>query len=157
MADDANVLVRREDLASAVAAELIGALNAELLRTYPEEGATHFRLAPDEVAGDRGAFLVAVADGTPIGCGAIRRLDARTAELKRMFVVPAMRGRGVGRAVLAALAAEGRRLGVERLVLETGERQKAAMALYDRAGFVRIPAFGEYVDSPLSVCMAMRL
>jgi len=157
MADDANVLVRREDLASAVAAELIGALNAELLRTYPEEGATHFRLDPDEVAGDRGAFLVAVADGTPIGCGAIRRLDARTAELKRMFVVPAMRGRGVGRAVLTALAAEGRRLGVERLVLETGERQKAAMALYDRAGFVRIPAFGEYVDSPLSVCMAMRL
>jgi len=157
MADDANVLVRREDLASAVAAELIGALNAELLRTYPEEGATHFRLDPDEVAGDRGAFLVAVADGTPIGCGAIRRLDARTAELKRMFVVPAMRGRGVGRAVLTALAAEGRRLGVERLVLETGERQKAAMALYDRAGFVRVPAFGEYVDSPLSVCMAMRL
>jgi len=154
---DGNVLVRREDLGSAVAAALIGELNAELLRTYPEEGATHFRLDPDEVAGERGAFLVATAQGAPVGCGAIRRLDARTAELKRMFVLPAMRGRGIGRAVLAALAAEGRRLGVERLVLETGERQQAALALYDRAGFVRIPAFGDYVDSPLSICMEMRL
>jgi GNAT superfamily N-acetyltransferase len=152
-----NVLVRREDLGSAVAVALIGALNAELLHTYPEEGATHFRLDPDEVAGDCGAFLVAVADGTPVGCGAIRRLDVRTAELKRMFVVPAMRGRGIGHAVLTALAAEGRRLGVDRLVLETGERQREALVLYGRAGFVRIPAFGEYVDSPLSVCMEMRL
>jgi GNAT superfamily N-acetyltransferase len=74
-----------------------------------------------------------------------------------MFVVPAMRGRGIGRAVLTALAAEGRRLGVDRLVLETGERQKEALVLYGRAGFVRIPAFGEYVDSSLSVCMEMRL
>jgi putative acetyltransferase len=90
---DGNVLVRREDLGSAVAAALIGELNAELLRTYPEEGATHFRLDPDEVAGERGAFLVATAQGAPVGCGAIRRLDARTAELKRMFVLPAMRPR----------------------------------------------------------------
>ena len=88
-----------------------------------------------------------------MGCGAIRRLDADTAEIKRMYVEPGARGQGVGRAVLAALEAEGRRLGVTRIMLETGERQVEALALYSRAGFVRIPAFGEYVASPLSLCM----
>jgi GNAT superfamily N-acetyltransferase len=68
-----------------------------------------------------------------------------------------MRGRGIGRHVLGALELEGRRLGVRRLVLETGERQAEALALYTGAGFARIPPFGEYVDSPLSVCMEKRL
>jgi len=151
------VVVGREDLLSPVAAALIDVLNAELLGIYPEEGACHFRLDPDEVHVDRGAFLVARADGTPVGCGAIRKFDPATAELKRMYVAPEMRGRGIGRRVLAALELEGWRLGVQRLVLETGERQAEALALYTGAGFARIPPFGEYVDSPLSVCMEKTL
>ncbi|RPH55998.1 N-acetyltransferase, partial [bacterium] len=100
--------IRPESLASPVAEALIRALNAELSRMYPEEGATHFRLDPDEVAEGRGAFLVAYAEGSPVACGAIRRLDADTAEIKRMYVAPDTRGRGIGRAILAALEAEGR-------------------------------------------------
>lgn len=123
-----KVEIRRENIASPVAGSLIRALNAELLVRYPEEGATHFRLDPSEVAEGRGAFLVAYADGKPAGCGAIRRQDADTAEIKRMYVSPDIRGRGIGRAVLAALEAEGRRLGVSRIVLETGERQQEALA-----------------------------
>ncbi|XXY28968.1 GNAT family N-acetyltransferase [Sorangium sp. So ce233] len=150
----ANVEVRRASIASPVAQALIEALNAELSSRYPEEGANHFALEEGEVAEDRGAFLVARdGDGRPLGCGALRRLDARTAEIKRMYVAPEARGRGVARAVLAALEAEARRLGVTRLVLETGERQPEALALYSQAGFRRIPPFGEYVDSPLSVCL----
>ncbi len=74
-----------------------------------------------------------------------------------MYVVPAARGARVGAAILDALEGEARALGVGRLVLETGERQPEALALYRRAGFVAIPRFGEYVGSELSLCMAKAL
>ena len=142
-----------ESLTSDVARALIARLNAELAVRYPEEGANHFRLDPEEVAPGRGVFLVARLDGTPVGCGAVRKLDETTGELKRMFVDPAMRGRGVGRALLDALERDAAALGVRRLVLETGERQVEALALYRRSGFVRTAAFGEYIGAPLSLCM----
>jgi len=149
--------IRRETLHSAVARTLIGALNAELLVRYPEEGATHFRLDAEEVGTGRGAFLVAYQGGEPVGCGAVRRLDPAVAEVKRMYVVPGARGARVGAVILAALEAEARALGATWLVLETGERQPEAIALYRRAGFSVIPRFGEYVDSALSLCMGKDL
>ena len=152
--DRTGVIVQRVDIVSPTAQTLIDALNAELTSRYPEEGARHFRVDPDEVAEGRGAFLIASRSGQPMGCGAVRRIDARTAEIKRMYVSPEARGGGVGRALLRALEAEARTLGISRLVLETGVRQPEAIALYQRAGFSRIAPFGEYVGSPLSVCMA---
>jgi putative acetyltransferase len=152
-----EIEIRRADLDSAVAGELIAALNAELSKQYPEEGATHFRLDPQEVAEGSGAFLIAYANEKAIGCGAIRTLENDTAEIKRMYVAPEARRTGIGRKILHALEAEGRRLGARRLLLETGERQIDAMGLYIQAGFFRIPPFGEYVGSPLSVCMAKEL
>jgi len=74
-----------------------------------------------------------------------------------MYVEPSARGCGVGRMVLRALESEARRLQVNRIVLETGERQPEALALYQRSGFSRISAFGEFVGSPLSVCMAKEI
>jgi putative acetyltransferase len=149
--------LRREPLDSPVARRLIEALNAELSGRYPEAGATHFRLDPDEVAPGRGAFLVAYEGDEPVGCGAFRRLDRDTAEIKRMFVVPERRGRGLAGAVLEALEGEARADGIVRLVLETGVRQPDAIALYRRFGFRDIPAFGEYIGSALSVCMGKDL
>ena len=139
-----RIAVAREDVLAKDSLALIGALNAELAATYPEPGANHFRLDADEVAPGRGAFLVARSGGVPAGCGAVRRLEAGDAEVKRMFVVPAHRGRGIGRAVLEALEREARALGVRRLVLETGTRQQAALALYRSAGYDPIPPFGDY-------------
>ncbi len=153
----AGIEVRRTELTTAVAATLLAALNAELSALYPEEGATHFGLDAAEVAPGRGAFLVAYAGDEALGCGALRRLDGATAEIKRMFVTAGQRGRGIGRALLAALEAEGRRLGVTRLVLETGDRQPEAIALYNAFGFTRIPPFDPYLRSPLSVCMGKAL
>jgi GNAT superfamily N-acetyltransferase len=155
--DGAALSVARADIRSPEALALIGALNGELSSRYPEDGATHFRLDADEVAPGRGVFLIAQRAGTPIACGAVRRIEAGTAEIKRMYVRPEARGQRVGRAVLGALEAEARALGCARLVLETGLRQMEAIALYERAGFARIPPFGEYVHSPLSVCMAKEL
>jgi GNAT superfamily N-acetyltransferase len=71
-----------------------------------------------------------------------------------MYVSPEERGRGVGRALLEALESEALALGLSCLVLETGVRQSEATALYRRAGFREIPPFGEYLGSPLSLCMA---
>jgi GNAT superfamily N-acetyltransferase len=151
------VEIRREEILLPVVQQLISALNAELDARYPEEGANHFRLDPDEVADGRGAFLVAYFDGQPVGCGAVRRIEPTVAEIKRMYVSPEARGRGVGRQVLLHLEAEARRLGAKRLVLETGPRQPEALALYSRAGFVVIPNFGEYEGCEFSVCMAKEL
>jgi putative acetyltransferase len=151
------VTIRRFDILAPAARTLIEALNAELSSRYPEAGATHFRLDPEEVADGRGAFLVASRAGKPVGCGAVRRIEASTGEIKRMYVSPEERGRGVGRSLLAALEMEARALGIARLLLETGLRQPEAIALYGRAGFSRVAPFGEYVGSPLSVCMAKDL
>jgi GNAT superfamily N-acetyltransferase len=155
--DGDRIEIRREAITSPIARALIADLNAELSAMYPEEGANHFRLDAEEVAPGRGAFVAARAGERLVGCGAVRRLDADTAEIKRMFVRREARGRGIGRLLLATLEGEALGLGVRRLVLETGERQAEALALYTRAGFARIPAFGEYVDSPLSVCMGKDL
>jgi|SRR5579859_8081508 len=151
-----DLVLRDEPLDSAVALSLITRLNAELRGAYPEPGANHFRLDPDEVGPGRGAFLVAFDGAAAVACGS-RVLEPGTAEVKRMFVDPSCRGRGVAARVLAALEERARTLGVTRFVLETGTRQLAAIALYTRAGYVRIPPFGEYVASAsTSVCMEKR-
>jgi GNAT superfamily N-acetyltransferase len=137
---------------------LIAALNAELSAIYPEPGANHFTLDPNQIARGSGAFLVAYRSDVAVGCGAVRMLDAETGELKRMYVSPDERGRGIGRLLVAELEAEARTLGARRLVLETGTRQHAALALYRAAGFSPIPLYGEYLSSPdTSICLGKEL
>jgi GNAT superfamily N-acetyltransferase len=149
--------IRREQLHSPSAQQLIGALNAELNAAYPEPEARHFRLDAEEVAPDKGAFLVGYLNGAPVTCGAIRCIAVGIAEVKRMYVVPAARGRGFSRVLLSALEETARELGMRRLVLETGPRQAEALGLYKRAGYAPIPKFGEYVASELSLCMGKDL
>ncbi|WP_420125925.1 GNAT family N-acetyltransferase [Longimicrobium sp.] len=154
----ATITITGAALTDDVSRTLIQELNAELSGMYPEPGANHFGLHPDEVQPGRGAFLVVHRDGTPLGCGALRRLDDETGELKRMYVAPAARGLGLGRRLVDALEAEARALGLRRLVLETGTRQEAAIALYRATGFDIIPLYGEYLNSPeTSVCMGKEI
>ena len=152
------ITIARADLTSEVSRALIRSLNDELSGMYPEPGATHFELDPEGVTGGRGAFLIVSRAGAPVGCGALRLLDGETAELKRMYVIPAARGTGLGKRLVTALEKEARALGVRRLVLETGVRQAAALALYRETGFHRIPLYGEYRRSPeTSVCLGKEL
>jgi putative acetyltransferase len=145
--------IRGTSLVSPDATRLIAALNAELSALFPEPGATHFSLTTEQVAEGDGAFLIAYLDNQPVGCGALRKLDARAAELKRMFVVPNFRGQGIARAIVNALENEARQLGCSRVVLETGTRLPAAIKLYTSLGFEPIPLFGEYLASPeTSLC-----
>lgn len=152
------VQFRRCALASSDAARLIAALNSELSATFPEPGANHFSLSVADVSPGDGAFLIAYLDDRAIGCGAVRRLDRATAELKRMYVDPSVRGQGVGRSLVAALEQEARLLGVGRVVLETGTRLSSAIRMYEAMNYVRIPLFGEYLSSPnTSVCFCKSL
>ena len=150
-------IVARADILSSDAQSLIAELNAELSAGYPEPGATHFRLAPEEVVAGTGAFFIATIDGQPSGCGAIRRLDDTSGEVKRMYVRRSQRGKGIARAVLAALENEARALGLSQLLLETGIRSPEAIRLYETSGFAHIEPYGEYIGSPTSVCMRKHL
>ena len=153
-----TISIARAELTADSSQTLIGALNVELSALYPEPGANHFGLKPAQVSGQSGVFLIVSHNGTPVGCGAVRLIDAETCELKRMYVAPSVRGQGLGRKLVAALEAEARTLGVRRLVLETGIRQIAALALYQGMGFRPIPLYGEYLISPeTSVCLGKDL
>ncbi len=139
-----RVEVRPEPLDSPVALGLIAALNEELRRDYPPSQRFH-SLAADEVAEGSGAFLVAWLNGAPAGCGAVRMLPADeilgsgVAELKRMYVVPSVRGQGLSRAILSELETRARALGATRVVLETGDKAHAALSLYESAGYAANP------------------
>jgi len=103
-------------------------------------------------------FLVARdASGTAVGCGGLRPLKAGGAEIKRMYVRPASRGKGASVAILQALEAEARRLGLAELVLETGTAQPDAIRFYERNGYQLIPNFGPYVGEATSLCYARTL
>jgi GNAT superfamily N-acetyltransferase len=90
-------------------------------------------------------------------CGGVKRVDGEYAELKRMFVREPFRGRGLSRLLLDHLTGFARDHGFALLRLETGIYQKAAIGLYETAGFARIPPFGNYFDDPVSLCYEKRL
>ena len=107
---------------------------------------------PKPTAADIAVFLVAFDDDVAVGCGGLRTLDGSHGEIKRMYVVPERRGTGVSTALLSALEGEARGRGWDRVVLETGDQQPEAMRLYEREGYTRVPNFGYYADSALSIC-----
>lgn len=139
-----------EPLDSDAARRLIAELDAYLNSLYPPED--NFVDLPSA-----DVFLVARDDGEPVGCGAVRLLDAGTAEVKRMYASPSVRGTGVAWRLLQQLETFARERGAERLVLETGPRQLDAIALYERSGFTVIPCWGEYASGNNSVCYEKRL
>ena len=148
--------VERDDPRGAVATALIAELSAELKGMYPNshggDGKGAFR--PEDVLVPRAALVVAWDGDTAVGCGALRPMhdDNSTGEIKRMFVRPAMRGKGISRHILTALEDIGREFGYTRLILETGKLQIEAIGLYELAGYRPMGCYDNYVNEPLSVC-----
>lgn len=153
--EDGAVVVVPLSPATREARALVAELDDDLAARYP--GAVIHALHPGDTTATDFVFLVARVDGTPVGCGALRRLAPGIGEVKRMFVRPPWRGRGVARALLAALEASGRARGDRMLRLETGTRQPEAIGLYRAAGYVEIPPFGEYAGNPFSRCFEKAL
>ena len=121
---------------------------------YPPEG--NYLLDVSELLRPEVTVVVARRDNEAVGMGAIV-LKNDYAEVKRMFILPGSRGTGLADRLLQSLEAAARDLGVERLQLETGPLQPAAVAFYERNGFQSIPNFGEYVGSEFSICFAKSL
>ena len=101
---------------------------------------------------DDASYLVVVLRGRAVACGAWQPLEPGVAELRRMYVRPAFRGRGIARQLIVALEEEALADDRPVLRLETGTYLPAAISLYRSAGYVPIPLFGEYVGNPFSVC-----
>jgi GNAT superfamily N-acetyltransferase len=135
----------------------------EYVRRYGDGDLTHMDAAHFDPP--RGLYLLGYdADGTPVASGGWRAQDASPegfadgdAEIKRMFVVPEARGRGLARALLAELEASAAAAGRTRMVLETGLKQPEAIALYESSGYTPVPKFGYYRHDDLSVCLGKPL
>lgn len=139
---------------SPVAIALIAELEAVLEPLYPRS--SRHGLSVEQLLAQQVLFYVLWVNGLPAGCGGIKVCED-FAEVKRLYMRPAFRGLGGGRRLLDHLSAEARARGLAVLRLETGIYQAAAIALYERYGFARIPPFGEYRPDPLSVCMEKQL
>jgi len=134
---------------------LINELQTHLESFYPPESRHGFSV--ERLIAEAVAFFVLRADGRPAGCGGIKLVGREYGELKRMFVRPEFRGAGFGEMLVEHLAAHALAHGVTLLRLETGIHQQAAIRLYERLGFRRIPPFGPYTNDPVSLCYEKRL
>jgi GNAT superfamily N-acetyltransferase len=101
--------------------------------------------------------IVAYENGIPVGCGAIKEFAPDAIEVKRMYVLPDQRGKGIASKVLAELERWAKELNYVRCVLETGKKQPEAIALYNKSGYTNIPNYGQYVNVANSVCFEKKL
>jgi len=101
--------------------------------------------------------VVAYRDVTPVGCGAIKKYSDLVIEIKRMYVLPEYRGKGIAGAVLSNLEAWAVELGFTESILETGKKQPEAIRLYQKSGYITIPNYGQYQGVENSVCMQKKL
>ena len=161
MPEARTVGIRRVGYGQPDAMRLIAEVQAEYVVRYG---------GPDDTPLDHamfepplGSFFVAYVDGEAAATGAWRRCrveafgTTETAEIKRMYVVPQLRGAGLARRMLAHLEATAAEAGAEALVLETGLRQPEAITLYESSGYTPVPGFGYYKDAPLSRCFGKLL
>ena len=141
------VEVRRVAGTEPLALDLVAAMFAEVGEMYepglPKGPTAH----PEELSPPHGGFVVLTEDGRPVAGGGVKRLDDRTCEIKRMYVVPDARGRGVGRELLAALESLARDLGYAVARLDTGAKQPGAQRMYERAGYAEIPDYNRNPDA----------
>jgi GNAT superfamily N-acetyltransferase len=150
-----EIKMRRTDITEPAVRVLLTEVLDELSQRYGGNG-DDTPVRDDDFTPPNGAFFVADDGERLIGCAGWRR-HGDDAELKRMYTAAAARGRGLGRRLLATVEESARAAGRRRLILETGDRQPEAIALYQSAGYVRIADFGYYKDEPGVISFAKSL
>ena len=143
-----------ESPASPAAQQLMAALDEDILSRYPGEPTNGIEAAQFEESG--GVFVMCYVDDIPAACGAFRPFEGNI-EIKRMYVAPALRGRGLARTVLDFLETEAIKRGYRRAILETGRQMTEAIGLYRSRGWTEIPAFGQFAGDPKSICFEKSL
>jgi putative acetyltransferase len=129
--------------------ELVMLLNQELAE---RDGKDHAFYTQFNDVATLDHVVVAKFRNETAGCGALRKVDEKSVEIKRMFVKPAFRKNGIAKAILTELESYARELGFTRCVLETGKNQPEAIALYSRNGYRIIPNYGPYEGVSNSIC-----
>jgi putative acetyltransferase len=150
-----SVVIAEERPDSPDAVALIGELDDHLGALYAVQSRHGFSV--EKLLRDGVKFFVARDGGRPAGCGAVLLVGREYAEVKRMYVRPAFRGRRIGRLMLDHLVEHARQHGLTVIRLETGIHQRQAIALYEARGFRKIPPFGPYRDDPVSLCYELQL
>jgi GNAT superfamily N-acetyltransferase len=112
---------------------------------------------PAEFQPPAGVFLVAEVEGVPAGCGAWRALPTGEAEIKRMYVEPGFRRRGLAAVLVAALEEGAAGAGHRSVMLNTGDQQPEAVALYERLGYSPVPGYGIYACAPGAIFLGKEL
>lgn len=148
------ITIIRTDSDNADFRRLVSQLDSYLAGIDGDEHAFYARLNKTDLIRE---VIVAYEDGIPVGCGAIRAFSREAMEVKRMYVLPEKRGRGIATTILAALEEWAKELGYQKTVLETGKRQPEAIALYTGRGYVVTPNYGQYVGVDNSVCFEKAL
>jgi GNAT superfamily N-acetyltransferase len=124
------------------ARELFAAMDELLNVQYPGRAARPGSVTtPDEMGPPDGVFLVGYEDGHAVAIGGLRGLGDGVCEIKRIYVAPEARSRGIGRALLAALEDAGRRIGYARVRLDAGEAQNHSRVLFARTGYREIAKY----------------
>jgi GNAT superfamily N-acetyltransferase len=153
--DRGPVRLRAVGYADPVAQHLVERVQQEYVVRYGGRDAAV--VDPAEFSPPLGLFLVAEVDGRPAGCGGWRSCGDGVAEVKRMYVEPAFRRRGIAALVLTELERTAAAAGHRQLVLNSGARQPEALALYDRVGYTPVPGYGVYADAPDAVFLGKAL
>lgn len=137
------------DPASETAHLLIGELHADLETKYGKGNIENFHNENDSML----VFLVIVDSfNNPLACGAIKHFSNGTIEIKRMFVLPEQRGKGLSKKILIELEKTAIKLGYRRAVLETGLKQPEAISLYRATGYTQLKCYGKFAEDPESIC-----
>jgi GNAT superfamily N-acetyltransferase len=144
MADRAQIIFALAHVDFGDGATLAQAMRDEIAVMYDGldlDGDSMPRAGAAELSPPGGAFIVGYHDDRPACCGGFKRLDDRRCEIKKMYVVPTLRGRGVARALLRELEDNARRLGYVIARLDTGPKQVSARGLYESEGYLDVPDF----------------
>jgi GNAT superfamily N-acetyltransferase len=139
------------------AAALVREMTVEVATLYGDDPEQPSSYTAEMFAPPTGQFLVGYLGGRPVACAAYRRVDDELAQAHRVFVRPEARGAGIARRMMDHVEAMAAEAGYRTLRLETGTLQPAAIRVYESLGYTPIPAFGQYVDDPVSRCYAKRI
>ncbi|MFZ4619638.1 MAG: GNAT family N-acetyltransferase [Bacteroidota bacterium] len=148
------IKLTRTDSSNTDFISLVALLDADLA---VRDGAEHSFYAQFNTIVSIRNVAVGYFEGRPVTCGAFKRYDDTTAEVKRMFTLPEFRGKGFAAVILDELERWAKESSYTRFVLETGKKQPEALRLYEKKGYTMIPNYGQYAGMENSVCFEKNL
>ena len=149
-----SITIKRTEASDPDFPQLITQLNLELRETYGDIQSVYERYNQVQ---NLDTVVIAYVNDIPAGCGCFKKFDADTVEIKRLFVKQSERGQGIAFNILGELEIWAKEDGYSAAVLETGDKQLEAIALYEKAGYMITPNYGQYSGMPTSVCMKKEL